>query len=56
MIALLKSSLPGIITLSPMLNPEIETSSCSSRYFVPEIFIAEMVYSRGVFDVDSSIS
>src|ERR1700724_998512 len=54
-IALLKFSPPGIITLSPTVNPEIEISKDSSRYFVPTILIPAMMYSFGIFELDKAI-
>ena len=42
--ALLKTSVPlEIITLSPTVSPEIETSKDSSRYLVPTILIPAIV-------------
>src|SRR5580700_8650833 len=47
MIALLKLSPPGMVTLSPTVRPEMEVSRDSSRYFVPAILMPAMVYSLG---------
>src|SRR5450631_4474028 len=47
--ALLKLSPPGIITLSPILRPETEINSDSSRYLVPVTLRPDIIYSLGVF-------
>src|SRR5580704_3151222 len=52
LIALLKLSPPGIVTLSPTVSPEIEVSNASSRYLVPVIFMPAMIYSLGDFEVE----
>src|SRR5712671_5978301 len=52
--ALLKLSLPGIITLSPILRPETEINNDSSRYLVPVTFRPEIIYSFGVFAFSSA--
>src|ERR1700744_3648138 len=57
LIALLKLSPPGIVTLSPTVRPEMETSRDSSRYLLPEILIPAMVYSLGgFFELESATS
>src|SRR5580692_8850216 len=57
LIALLKLSPPGIVTLSPTVKPEIDWSSDSSRYLVPVILMLAIVYSRGgVLPLASSTS
>jgi hypothetical protein len=37
-----------------MVNPEMDTSNCSSRYLVPEILMPDRVYSLGTLVFESS--
>src|SRR5882724_6045770 len=53
--ALLKLSPPGIITLSPTVNPEIEINNDSSRYLLPVILMPAIIYSLGVFELPNAV-
>ena len=54
--ALPKTSVPGMVTLSPTARPDIEIIRFSSKAFVPVTFIPAIMYSFGILEVNMASS